>query len=154
MMTRKSSIEILRRIGVTPSSKRTAICHFLRTHAIRPTAETIFRAVREEHPTPSLTTVCDTLKLLAEKHAVWEIAIEGGELRHDANMCEHGHFKCLHCGEVYDLFPAEDEPVVPSVPGLPEGFVLKEIQLSCRGWCPKADCRAAMAASPAENAPE
>lgn len=144
MMTRESSIEILRKIGVTPSPQRTAIYHFLRTHAIHPTAETIFEAVRAEQPTLSLTTVYNTLKLLAEKHAVWEITIEGGELRYDANMCEHGHFKCLHCGEVYDLFPAENEPMVPSVPGLPEGFVLKEIQLSCRGYCPKTDCRAAM----------
>lgn len=30
------------------------------------------------------------------------------------------------------------------VPGLPEEFVLKEIHLSCRGYCPKTDCRAAL----------
>ena len=154
MMTRESSIEILRELGVTPSPQRTAIYHFLRTHAIHPTAETIFEAVRAEQPTLSLTTVYNTLKLLAEKHAVWEITIEGGELRYDANMCEHGHFKCLHCGEVYDLFPPGDEPLLPSVPGLPEDFVLKEIQLSCRGYCPKTDCRVAMASSFAGNMQE
>ena len=150
MTTREDSIEFLRRIGVTPSPQRTAIYHFLRTHAIHPTAETIFAAVRAEQPSLSLTTVYNTLKLLAEKHAVQEIFIEGCEVRYDADMSAHGHFKCLHCGEVYDLFPAENEPLMPSVPGLPEGFVLKEIQLSCRGYCPKTDCRAAMLSVSAE----
>jgi len=142
--TREDSIELLRRIGVTPSPQRTAIYHFLRTHAIHPTAETIFAAVRTEQPSLSLTTVYNTLKLLVEKQAVKEIIIEGGELRYDADMCEHGHFKCLHCGEVYDLFPPEGVPLVPSVPGLPDGFVLKEIQLCCRGYCAKTECRAAL----------
>jgi len=144
MTTREDSIAILRKIGVTPSPQRTAIYHFLRTHAIHPTAETIFAAVRTEQPSLSLTTVYNTLKLLVEKRAVREIIIEGSELRYDADMTEHGHFKCLHCGDVYDLFPPDGVPLVPSVPGLPDDFVLKEIQLCCRGYCPKGACRAAI----------
>ena len=147
MTTREDSIAILRKIGVTPSPQRTAIYHFLRTHAIHPTAETIFAAVRTEQPSLSLTTVYNTLKLLVEKRAVREIIIEGGELRYDADMTEHGHFKCLHCGDVYDLFPPDGVPLVPSVPGLPDDFVLKEIQLCCRGYCPKEACRAAICAA-------
>jgi len=154
MTTREDSISALRKIGVTPSPQRTAIYHFLRTHAIHPTAETIFEAVRPEQPTLSLTTVYNTLKLLVEKQAVREIIIEGSELRYDADMSEHGHFKCLHCGRIYDLFPDENKPLVPFVPGLPDGFVLKEIQLSCRGYCPKTDCRMSMVAASAGNAPE
>ena len=137
------SIELLRQIGVTPSPQRVAIYRFLRTHAIHPTAETIFEAVRPEQPTLSLTTVYNTLKLLVERCAVREIIIEDGELRYDADMSEHGHFKCLHCGEVYDLFPPDGVPMVPSVPGLPDEFVLKEIHLCCRGYCMKSACRAA-----------
>ena len=147
MMTREDSIEALRKIGVTPSPQRTAIYYFLRTHAVHPTAETIFEAVRPEQPTLSLTTVYNTLKLLVEKRAVREIIIEGSELRYDANMCEHGHFKCLHCGEVYDLFPPDGVPLVPSVPGLPEGFAPTEIHLCCRGYCAKNGCRASMVAA-------
>ena len=86
MTTREDSIAILRKIGVTPSPQRTAIYHFLRTHAIHPTAETIFAAVRSEQPSLSLTTVYNTLKLLVEKRAVREIIIEGGELRYDADI--------------------------------------------------------------------
>ena len=134
MTTREDSIAILRKIGVTPSPQRTAIYHFLRTHAIHPTAETIFAAVRPEQPSLSLTTVYNTLKLLVEKRAVREIIIEGSELRYDADMTEHGHFKCLHCGDVYDLFPPDGVPLVPSVPGL-------------RGYCPKDACRAAILAA-------
>lgn len=137
-------IGLLRKIGVTPSPQRVAIYHFLRAHAVHPTAETIFEAVRPEQPSLSLTTVYNTLKLLVEKRAVREIIIEGGELRYDADMSEHGHFKCLHCGEVYDLFPPDGVPLVPTVPGLPDDFVLKEIHLCCRGYCTKSACRAAM----------
>ena len=144
MTTREDSAAILRKIGVAPSPQRIAIYHFLRTHAVHPAAETIFEAVRPEQPTLSLTTVYNTLKLLVGKHAVREIIIDGGELRYDADMCEHGHFLCLHCGEVYDLFPPDGVPMVPSVPGLPEGFALREINLCCRGWCAKSACRASM----------
>ena len=42
---------------------------------------------------------------------------------------------------MYDLFPPDGVPLVPSVPGLPDDFVLKEIQLCCRGYCPKEACR-------------
>ncbi len=130
---------ILRGYGISPSPQRIAIFDFLRKNPVHPTAETIFTAMRKILPTVSLTTVYNTLKLLAGKHAVQEVIIEDGELRFDADMRRHAHFKCLSCGKVFDLFPEKDQPLVTGMPGLPAGFEVKEIHLCLRGTCPS--CR-------------
>ncbi len=129
----------LRSLGVTPSPQRLAIYEFLRTHAIHPTADTIYNAVKPALPAMSRTTVYNTVKRLVKAGAVQEVIIEDGELRFDADMRAHGHFKCLDCGEVFDLFPAVDSPPVREIPGLPAGFQVTEIHLCCRGYC--ASCR-------------
>jgi Fe2+ or Zn2+ uptake regulation protein len=69
-----------------------------------PTAYTIFDELKSEIPSLSKTTVYNVLKLLIEKKLVKEIRIEDHELRFDAEMKEHGHFKCSVCGNVSDIF--------------------------------------------------
>ena len=78
------------------------------------------------------------VKKLAEVGAVQEVIIEDGELRYDADMSDHGHFKCQECGKVFDLFPPANTPLVNQIHGLPEGFVVKRLHLCCRGLC--QDC--------------
>ena len=133
-----NSINYLRGLGVSPSPQRVAIYDFLKNNAIHPTVDTIYQAVIKELPTISRTTVYNTVKKLVDAGAVQEVIIEDGELRYDADMSDHGHFKCMSCGKVYDLFPPSATPLVEKVHGLPEGFRIDRIHLCCRGRC--ADC--------------
>lgn len=131
-------VSYLRGIGLTPSPQRVAIYDFLQKNAIHPTVDTIYNAVINDLPSISRTTVYNTVKRLAEAGAIQEVIIEDGELRYDANMSDHGHFKCMACGKVYDLFPPENTPLVSQIHGLPAGFTVKRLHLCCRGYC--KDC--------------
>lgn len=131
----QNNITYLRNLGISPSPQRLAIYKFLQDNRIHPTVDTIYQAVQKDLPTISRTTVYNTVKRLAEAGAVQEVIIEDGELRYDADISDHGHFKCTVCGEVYDLFPPADTPLVEKIHGLPEGFTVKRLHLCCRGTC-------------------
>ena len=132
------TVSTLREFGLSPSPQRVAIYDFLRKNPIHPTVDTIYNAVIEQQPGMSRTTVYNTVKRLAAVGAVQEVIIEDGELRYDADMRDHGHFKCVKCGKVYDLFPPENTPLVENIHGLPEKFTVLRLHLCCRGIC--SDC--------------
>ena len=125
----------LRTYNLTPSPQRVAIYDFLKNNAIHPTVDTIYQAVLTDLPSISRTTVYNTVKRLAETGAIREVIIEDGELRYDADISDHGHFKCMQCGAVHDLFPPADTPLIEKIHGLPEGFSITQIHLCCRGIC-------------------
>ena len=127
--------EKLRSFGIAPTVQRVAVYDLLHDHPAHQTAEEIYESLQKSLSTISLATVYNTLKVLTAKGAVWELRIEDGVSRYDANLRSHGHFKCVDCGKVYDLWPAEEENAVPVIPGLPEGFSVQDVQLSCRGIC-------------------
>ncbi len=130
-----SIAEQLRKFGMTPSPQRIAVYSLLRNHPAHQTAEEIFRAVRRRIPSISLTTVYNTLRLLVARGAVWELMIEEGVMRYDANRTPHSHFRCIRCGQVYD-FAGTSVPQNLQNSGLPEGFEVQKVSLCCHGICP------------------
>ena len=128
----------LRAFNLTPSPQRVAIYSFLKKNAIHPTVDTIYQAVSAELPSISRTTVYNTVKRLTAAGAIREVIIEDGELRYDADISDHGHFKCMSCGKVYDLFPPANTPLIDRIHGLPAGFEIQQLHLCCRGLC--AEC--------------
>ncbi|MBE6367579.1 MAG: transcriptional repressor [Lentisphaerae bacterium] len=125
----------LRSLGVSPSPQRVAIYDFLKKNPVHPTVDTIYQSVLEQLPAISRTTVYNTVKRLVLAGAIQEVIIEDGELRFDANIKSHAHFKCMECGKVYDLFPPEGVAPVEKIHGLPDGFQVTQIHLCCRGRC-------------------
>ncbi len=98
------SIELyLKEQGVKPSYQRIKIFDYLIRHKNHPTVDTIYKALINEIPTLSKTTVYNTLKLFLERGIVQALAIEENETRYDADTSVHGHFKCEKCGTVYDI---------------------------------------------------
>lgn len=135
-MTTKQSAEILSENGIRPSVQRLAVYQYLCDNPIHPTADVMYNALAPSILTLSKTTIYNTLKLLEEHHLVQTVTIENEELRYDANMSEHIHFKCTSCGAVYDIF-SSSENVTQKV--LPEGFVLHKAQLNIWGLCKKCN---------------
>lgn len=124
----------LREFGIQPSVQRIAVYTYLMEMRNHPTADTVFRALAPDHPTLSRTTVYNTMKVFLAHNAVQPILIEDGEMRFDADMSVHAHFKCRKCGEVFDIFMTKDQTLPPP----PDGFRAEETHLYFRGLC--KDC--------------
>jgi Fe2+ or Zn2+ uptake regulation protein len=124
--------------GLRPSPQRMAVLKYLCDHKTHPTAETIYGALAPKYPTLSRTTVYQTLEKLYESGLAQKIVIEDGQMRFDADMSNHGHFKCNACGEVFDFFYAQDFPF----PQMENGFVIHEQHLYYKGLCPACSGKA------------
>ncbi|MEA3445755.1 MAG: Fur family transcriptional regulator [Bacteroidota bacterium] len=125
--------EYLKTHGIKPSYQRIKVFDFLIKNKNHPTVDTIYRDLVGEIPTLSKTTVYNTLKLFHEKGIVLIINIEDNETRFDADISNHGHFKCKRCGEIYDFELGENNL---SLPGLKE-FAIDEQHVYLKGICPK-----------------
>lgn len=126
--------EKLRTFGIRPSVHRMAIYRYLDEKRNHPTAEMIYQALSPENPTLSRTTVYNTLKLFVSLNAAQEVIIEDGEMRYDADIAPHAHFKCSKCGAIHDFFFVPQE----HLPTLSSKFKIHEIHVNYRGLCP--DC--------------
>src|SRR5574344_2066456 len=89
--------------GVKPSVQRVAIMEYLLTHATHPTADEIYMSLYPKMPTLSKSTVYNTLRLLAEHHAILLLDIDVRNVRFDGDISPHAHFMCRSCGTVFDL---------------------------------------------------
>ena len=125
----------LRAKGISPSPQRLAVYRYLKSHPVHPTADVLMRELKPLLPTLSLTTIYNTLKLFVSKKLVNEVIIEDGELRFDADLRDHAHFKCVRCQEVFDLFPEGEKMELENLPALPEGFTIESVHICFRGQC-------------------
>jgi len=118
--------------GISPSYQRLKIYSCLMGTKSHPTAYTIFEKLKEEIPSLSKTTVYNVLKLLVDKGLVKAVRIEDHELRFDAEVREHGHFKCSVCGEVSDVFLNQELMQL-----IEQRNKVTEIQFNITGVCEK-----------------
>lgn len=93
------------------SRQRQAILDFLCTRKDHPTADVIYKNVRETFPNISLGTVYRNLNLLADDGSIRRVKGLNGSEHFDADTSDHQHFLCRRCGSVTDIFPADTEPV-------------------------------------------
>ncbi|MDR1023890.1 MAG: transcriptional repressor [Prevotellaceae bacterium] len=143
MKNQREVIEKLEQFGVKPSLQRIAIMEYLMNNFVHPTVDTVFNSLSASIPTLSKTTVYNTLKLLARQGAVLELNIDDKNVRYDANISRHAHFRCKICGSVYDLPLAGLEAVTVEAAGK---FVITESQLYCKGYCDSCKAKAESAA--------
>lgn len=123
--------EYLENEGVHPSYHRLKILEYLMKHRTHPTVERIHKELSKEIPTLSKTTIYNTLKLFTSKGIVQELTIEEKEVRYDADTKPHAHFKCMECGDVYDLaqeFPNLEREMI-------EGHKVTECHVYLKGVC-------------------
>lgn len=89
--------------NIKPSLQRIKIFEYLYENREHPTVDTIYSDLAGTIPTLSKTTVYNTLKLFIDNGITSTVTIEDNEVRYDAIMEEHAHFKCDECGNVYDV---------------------------------------------------
>jgi len=122
----------LLQFGVKPSLQRIAIMEYLMAHLTHPTADVIFNDLYPSIPTLSKTTVYNTLKLLEDQGAIRAVSIDDKNLRYDADISNHAHFKCKQCGNVQDI-PLKDGAGFEIINT--GDFLLMELQIYYKGYC-------------------
>ncbi len=125
--------EYLKNHGIKPSYQRIQIFDFLVRNHDHPTVDKIYKGLIDNIPTLSKTTVYNTLKLFHEKGIVLIINIEDNEARFDADTSNHGHFKCIKCGEIYDFELGKENLSFPAL----KDFTINEQHVYLKGICPK-----------------
>lgn len=100
-MEKLAAILKTKKLKVTP--QRLAIYKVLYETTAHPTAEDIYTALRQSHPTMSLATVYKTLDALKKSDLATELNVGDDSSRYDANVKSHPHMICYECGKVTDL---------------------------------------------------
>jgi Fur family peroxide stress response transcriptional regulator len=101
--TLRTIIDALRKKGFKATPQRIAICKAALQTSTHPTAQEIYKKVKEEYPTISLATVYKTLKVLKELNLVQELPFFQRKIRFDTNTKPHINLVCLKCGAIKDL---------------------------------------------------
>jgi len=96
-------INALRGRGFKATPQRIAISRFALSRRDHPTAQMIFSEVKKVHPTVSLATVYNTIKILKEAGLIQELNLPQGQTRFDADPRAHINLICLRCGHIRDL---------------------------------------------------
>jgi len=125
--------KILIEKNIKPSYQRIKVIEYLTIKRNHPTADEIFNELVIEIPTLSKATVYNTLNLLVEAKLARAVTIKENEKRYDAEVANHGHFKCGLCGIIYD-FPTNIDDL--STDSLKE-FKINEKNVYFNGICPK-----------------
>lgn len=92
------------------SCKRDAIKKILSENRTHPTADEVYRLVREQYPNVSLGTVYRNLKTLASEGVVSTLETTDACLHYDGDVSEHCHFVCERCGKIIDIFVTVEPP--------------------------------------------
>jgi len=92
-----------RATGLKVTPQRMAVFQDLVEHADHPTAEMVYRRVKESYPNISLDTVNRTLGTLRDMGAAFAVEGTGEARRYDGNQEDHQHFHCLKCKRIVDL---------------------------------------------------
>lgn len=85
------------------SRQRECIREYLWSRTDHPTADMVYRAVRESYPSISLGTVYRNLSMMADEGEILRLDVGDGVDHYDARTAPHYHFRCRVCGCVKDL---------------------------------------------------
>jgi Fur family peroxide stress response transcriptional regulator len=122
--------------GHRQTEQRKAVFEALMARADHPSAVEVFLRVKTRMPSISLATVYNCLETLAASGQVRMVNHEREPSRYCANLSEHAHLFCSHCGSVTDL-PVHT-PVPPDqIWHMPEGVTISQQEVSFRGTCAK-----------------
>ena len=122
-------------MGARNTVQRAIISEELRNLANHPTADDVYLAVHDKHPSIGRATVFRTLGKLADEGEISRVRINNGADRFDHRAFAHYHVRCVCCGRVDDVMT----PVLTDVDDLAgeaSGYVIIGHSLQFDGICP------------------
>ena len=117
------------------SRQRKAILAKIRSTTCHPTADWIFRELREEFPNLSLGTVYRNLVLFKEDRSIMSVNNIEGQERFDGNLLPHGHFVCQKCVAVIDIDLPDDLSKLSVNARAVQGCQIKRMDFTVYGTC-------------------
>ncbi|MDR1735809.1 MAG: transcriptional repressor [Oscillospiraceae bacterium] len=127
--------EMLHNAGLDASKPRKAILSYMLEHYGHHTADQIYGALAGQMPTLSRMTVYNVLRALAAGGLIRDVRIESDSMLYDAEIQDHGHFKCGGCGKLFNFLMPQEAFTCDML----EGFEITQRDLFFRGTCP--DCQ-------------
>lgn len=103
--------------GIRLTPQRMAVLEFLEGNTSHPSAEDIFRAVKQRYPGVSFATIYNTLETLKRVEGVRELKIDASRRRYDPNTKAHHHLICESCGTIVDVHADYHLDIPPGVAG-------------------------------------
>ena len=96
-------VKILKDKNLKVTPQRLAILKYLENHKTHPTADQIYKELKNKNPSLSKTTVYNSLDTLRQNNIIKSLTICGSEHRYDFDHDMHHHFLCTKCGNIYDI---------------------------------------------------
>ena len=96
-------MEKFRSIGIKLTPQRLAILEFLEDNKSHPSAEEIYREVKQKYPMMSFATVYNTLEALKRRGNLMELTIDPERRRYDPDTGYHHHLICKRCKKIIDI---------------------------------------------------
>ncbi|WP_416335338.1 Fur family transcriptional regulator [Anaerococcus sp. DFU013_CI05] len=122
--------ELLEEKGIRLSHQRLLILNYLALNHTHPTAEKIYKDLKEVDPVISQATVYNTLNLLAEKKIIKELDFNMNSKRYEFRKRFHGHFICEKCGSISDF-----EVIDHNLPDELTNYDIRSEEIVYRGLC-------------------
>lgn len=116
------------------SKQRELILNAVLKNRIHPTAENVYRLLKEDYPELSLGTVYRNLNYLAENNMLKKINVPDGSDRFDGTLARHQHLICRNCGKVSDINVDELAKIKDSIKKT-NGFEIDIDTLAFEGIC-------------------
>lgn len=102
-MTSKSAAEALREHGIQPSAQRVAVGDYVLFTDEHPSADVVWKRVRERFPWISRATVYNTLNLFVDKGLLRRLTIAEDSVVFDPRTDTHHHFIDETTGAISDV---------------------------------------------------
>ncbi|HUR81097.1 MAG TPA: Fur family transcriptional regulator [Thermoanaerobaculia bacterium] len=93
----------LREHGIQPSAQRVAVADYVLRTAEHPSADLVWKRVRERFPWISRATVYNTLHLFVEKGLLQRLTIAEESIVFDPIVSAHHHFVDEESGAIHDV---------------------------------------------------
>ena len=93
----------LREHGIQPSAQRVAVADYVLRTAEHPSADLVWKRVRERFPWISRATVYNTLHLFVEKGLLHRLTIAEESIVFDPIVSAHHHFVDEDTGAIHDV---------------------------------------------------
>jgi Fur family peroxide stress response transcriptional regulator len=125
-----------RAAGMSVTPQRMAIYRALLEADDHPSPDSLYSRVRADLPSLSLATVYKVLEALVALGLVHEVANVSGIKRYDANIEQHHHLVCTHCGTIVDFYDLKlDALQPPRRASRVTGFVAEKVMVQVLGSC-------------------
>ncbi len=132
----KPSINSLKSVllekGIRPSIHRLKVLEYMQTAQNHPSIEEIHFTLTNQIPSLSKATIYNTLNTFEKTGLVRVISMDGLEKRYDIMTHNHGHFRCGHCGNIFNFNIKIDEMPVSDL----VQFRIDEKNVYFSGLCP------------------